>query len=155
MPRFYVLSNTDLCRGIGLVADLAWTLAATFHEPEAFLCPIHELLINAVEHGNLGLGFDMKRHLLRCGRWQEEIERRLQLPENKNKAIRVHLSDGEKRRLVIADAGAGFCPQNYLEKQSTTLGPNGYGLRLAFSGPFDDILFNDRGNVVTCCLQVD
>jgi len=33
-------------------------------------------LINAVEHGNLQIGYELKTQLVAEGRWREEIERR-------------------------------------------------------------------------------
>ena len=44
-----------------------------------------ELFVNAIEHGNLGIGYEEKTRLLGEGILSEEIERRLELPENADK----------------------------------------------------------------------
>ncbi len=42
---------------------------------------LSELLVNAIEHGNLEIGYDEKSRLLQSEGWQGEIDRRLALPE--------------------------------------------------------------------------
>ena len=63
-------------------ANLAYKIAACFPEPQKAAFGLNELMHNAVEHGNLGIGYDEKANLLRSGSWREEVERRLNFPEN-------------------------------------------------------------------------
>ena len=61
--------------------NLAYKIATSFPEPQKVAFGLNELMRNAVEHGNLGIGYDEKANLLRSGIWQEEVERRLKSPE--------------------------------------------------------------------------
>ncbi len=62
--------------------NLAFLIANCFPEPEAAVYGLNEMLINAVEHGNLGITYGEKTQLILEGRLRKEIERRLALPEN-------------------------------------------------------------------------
>ncbi len=65
--------------------SLAFLIANCFPEPQVAVYGLNEMLINAVEHGNLGITFAEKTKLVLEGRIFEEIERRLALPENQEK----------------------------------------------------------------------
>ena len=51
-------------------------------EPHRVVTGISELLINALEHGNLKIGYEEKSNLMRRGMWQIEVDRRLNAKEN-------------------------------------------------------------------------
>ena len=51
-------------------------------DPEAVIIGLTELLVNAVEHGNLGITYEDKTALNAAGTWDTEVRRRLALPEN-------------------------------------------------------------------------
>lgn len=70
---------------------------------------LHELLINAVEHGNLGITYAEKTELVLRGRWLEEVERRLADPAYGEKEARITFSATKDAMTVhIKDAGKGF-----------------------------------------------
>lgn len=50
---------------------------------------ISELFANAVEHGNVTLSYDEKTELISQNKLQEEVERRLALPEHRGKYVTV------------------------------------------------------------------
>ena len=52
---------------------LAAAFAALCEEPDLAGMGLVELLVNAVEHGNLGITFHEKSELLSAGRWEEEV----------------------------------------------------------------------------------
>jgi two-component system cell cycle response regulator len=132
---------------------IAQTLAHYFPNPEQYVTAIHELLLNAVEHGNLGIGYEKKTELLRTGKWVDEVEHRLALPENIGKEVDIRLSyDGFEYTLTIADEGQGFAWEDYVLRPIDTR-PNGRGLWIAFHSRFDRIAFNRRGNQVTCTVR--
>jgi hypothetical protein len=51
---------------------------------------ICELLLNAVEHSNLGITYEEKTRLDEPGTWEAEVHRRLRLPEYANTQAHVH-----------------------------------------------------------------
>lgn len=133
---------------------LAQTLAHYFPKPEQFVTGIHELLVNAMEHGNLGLGFAAKTELIRQGKWKEEIAHRLSLPENATKEVEIKLSYNEfECRLTITDQGKGFPWKEFVGRPAGSALPNGRGLWIAFNSKFDHIIFNAAGNEVTCVAE--
>ena len=133
------------------IYTLSQTLANFFPKPEHSAIGIYELLVNALEHGNLGIGYDMKSALIRQGKWHEEIIRRLSLPEYTQREVHITLThDAYECRLTICDQGNGFAWQDYIGRISDDRRPNGRGLWIAFNNLFDDIAFNACGNEVTC-----
>lgn len=114
---------------------------------------IGELLVNAVEHDNLGITLEEKSELLKFGRWQEEIETRLSSEENRGKFAAVELRrNNGSFAVTIRDQGAGFDWQGYLESEvrpSTLL--HGRGMDLAIIAGFETVEYLGTGNEV--CLS--
>ncbi len=132
------------------VYPLALALAGQFPEPAEAVTSIHELIMNAVEHGNLRLGFEAKTQLLRQGIWHAEITRRLCLPEYVSREVEIQLMrDDTGTRLTIRDEGEGFAWREYVAREQSLERPNGRGLWIAWHGPFSQICFNEVGNAVT------
>ncbi len=144
-------ANVFKIKTLDEAAELSRELARQFPAPEKIWVGLHELLINAIEHGNLGIGFDAKASLLRTGRWAEEIERRLKLPEYADRKVTIRFARNERKcRLKIEDQGTGFD----WEKQTTRMPlpemPNGRGLIIARASGFDCLEFNRKGNAIVC-----
>lgn len=138
-------------RDVDNIYLLSQTLAHYFPQPEQFVTAIYELLLNAVEHGNLEIGSKKKGELLYDGTLRDEIERRLDMPEYARKEVEIKIShDDSECRLVIADQGGGFPWKDYIDNRSDEKAPHGRGLWIAFNSQFDYIAFNAAGNEVTC-----
>ena len=136
------------------IHHLSQLLAQYFPKPDQFVTGIYELLLNAVEHGNLGIGFEAKTELIRQGKWKEEITRRLALPEYAKKEVEITIThDDHEGCLTIADQGNGFPWREYVGRPADGKRPNGRGLWIAFNSKFDRIIFNPTGNEVTCVVQ--
>src|SRR5262245_50298466 len=91
----------------------AKVLAAFLAEacPNFFLSNVGlcELFINAVEHGNLQIKHEEKAKLQADVDWLKEIERRLELPENKHKYVHVYfLRTKAAIEIRVVDQGTGF-----------------------------------------------
>ena len=129
---------------------LAELLSKICPNPEAAVTGLWQLLLNAVEHGNLGLTYDDKAALLSGGQWQQEIEQRLRSPERASKYASVRV---ERRRdallFRITDQGAGFEPQTYLEfDPERATHAHGRGIAMARLISFDALSYNAIGNSV-------
>ena len=109
-----------------------------------------ELLVNAVEHGNLGITFDDKTALLETGRWQDEIEKRLKSEAYRDRFASVSIRrDGSCFTIVIQDQGDGFDWENYLEARDTpSTMLHGRGLSLAMSAEFAAVQYRGTGSEV-------
>jgi len=115
---------------------------------------LNELFTNAVEHGNLGIGYQRKGELLESGKWEEEIQRRLQLPENRNKFVRVHLKKMNDELLVrVEDEGRGFDYAPYLKFDNGRIFDT-HGRGIAITNTHLQVKYSDRGNKVEVRLPV-
>jgi anti-sigma regulatory factor (Ser/Thr protein kinase) len=130
---------------------LAQMLAQFFPDPEECITAVHELLMNAIEHGTLSIGSEKKTALIMTGAWKNEITQRLRMPEYAARTVHVRLEqEGMKRRLHIVDEGEGFDWQEYSEAKAPSRKPNGRGLWIAFNSGFSHVTFNEKGNAVCC-----
>jgi CheY-like chemotaxis protein len=134
--------------------DEAKTAAALIGKLAAKAAPVMigllELISNAVEHGNLGLGWARKGELLRDGMWDQEIARLLHLPENQGKFVKIDfVRDADTVRVTISDQGEGFDWRHF-----TSLLPDrafethGRGIATARVLSFDDVNYRGKGNEV-------
>ena len=133
------------------IQNLALLLGNLFDRAELAATGLFELLLNAVEHGNLEIGFDLKAELLASGGWESEIQRRLGLPENAAKDVDVVVRrDGRMIDIEITDKGKGFDwrPFMLVEPSRATRG-NGRGIAKANLVAFDKLTYRAPGNVVT------
>ncbi len=136
------------------IRHLASFLANFYPESERVVHGLSELLLNAVEHGNLGISYNEKSQLMLKNTWLSEIQHRLSLPEYKTKKVRVHYKrHSEKITLKIKDEGDGFDWHNYMEIQSDRATDNhGRGIALAKMMSFDDIQYLGNGNELICTI---
>lgn len=109
-----------------------------------------ELLINAVEHGNLAITYAEKSALLAQGRWAEEVERRLALPAYAERRVAVLAEKLPNAFVVtITDQGDGFDWQHYLDFQpERAFDLHGRGIAMSRSFSFDQLEYRGKGNCV-------
>ncbi len=127
-------------------------LAGLYDQPDDVLMGLSELMINAVEHGNLGITYDEKTELNHNGEWEEEVARRLALSENKQKYAKVMLErTSQAIVLTIEDCGDGFDWDAYLEiSPERALHNHGRGIAMSRMLSFDEIEYVAPGNKVIC-----
>ena len=127
--------------------------------PDKIIMGLSELLINAVEHGNLNIGYDEKSRLKTQGNWQEEILRRLQLPEYRDKyATLEFLHTDDQFIFTITDQGQGFSPDKFLQLDPERAYDNhGRGIYMARLISFEQIEFRNNGAqvIATAVLSQD
>ena len=136
--------------------SLAATLASFYPDPQRTMLGLSELLINAVEHGNLGISYEEKSVLLQKARWENEIERRLALPENAGKVVGVLLEHSPKEiRTTVTDCGEGFAWEKYLEMSpERAFDPNGRGIAMSRMMSFDSLEYLGKGNQVVATVKL-
>lgn len=132
--------------------NLAPMIANFFPNPGRVVLGISELLVNAIEHGNLGITYDEKSRLMKRDIWREEVERRRNLPEYRDRRVRVSIiSNAEDISLWIRDEGKGFDWVKYLEiSPERATDPHGRGIAMSKMLSFDAIQYIGRGNEVMC-----
>jgi anti-sigma regulatory factor (Ser/Thr protein kinase) len=111
---------------------------------------LSELLINAVEHGNLGISYDDKTLFNERGTWLEEVEKRLQQEANKNKFATLEFQRGDSEiKIVVKDQGSGFDWQPYLQMSADRAMDNhGRGIAMAGMISFSRVEYQGNGKVV-------
>ena len=122
------------------------------------LCPeagmartaITELLINAIEHGNLGIGYREKSALCLQNAWHAEVARRLADPRWCDRYCELQfVRDSHHLRLTIRDQGDGFDFERYFDiEASRAFDPNGRGIALARRAGRVQVEYQGKGNVV-------
>ncbi len=135
--------------------DLAKVLANACARPDRAVTGISELLINAVEHGNLGIKYEEKTRLVAMGQWKAEVNRRLQQDEYQNKKVLVRFKrEGKLNRILIKDEGNGFDWQNFLELDPLrAYDTHGRGIAMARIMSVDNIKYLGNGNQVELIIQ--
>jgi len=130
---------------------LAGFLARLTPQPERTILGLSELLINAVEHGNLGISYHEKSVLNEKGIWREEIERLLALPENAERSVTARMQrTAGGISFTIIDQGAGFDWHRYLEMSpERAFDSHGRGIAMSRLVSFSALEYSGCGNTVT------
>lgn len=132
------------------VDSISAFLARMYPVPADALVGIRELMLNAVEHGNLAITYAEKSKLHAEGEWASEITRRLELPDYAKRRAHVALSrvdDGIA--LTIQDEGDGFDWARYASfDASRATDVHGRGIAMSRAISFDDIQYWAPGNHV-------
>ncbi len=130
---------------------LAVHISSGWAQPEASV-GLLELLVNAVEHGNLEITYEEKGRLLASNRLEEERQHRLQLPKYKSRLVRVDLEQVDSElRITIQDEGQGFDYERFLVLDRGRLfDAHGRGILLASNTL--DVTYSPPGNRVSVTL---
>ena len=132
-------------------------IAAACPEPDKVATGLSELLINAVEHGNLEISYAEKSQLLAEQQWEHEVELRLNLPKFSGRIVSVHFERHENDIVImIKDQGKGFEWQQYLEiSPERSSDSHGRGIAMAKMLSFDHIEYAGNGNEVKVTIDID
>lgn len=135
---------------------LAIFLAKVCPESDKRVTGLTELLINAVEHGNLGISYDEKSELMAKNEWSNEVEKRLTLPEYAKKEVVVTFEKNEDEiRFIIRDQGRGFEWERYLQIETSRMThTHGRGIAMANLMSLDDIQYQGIGNEVIAVVKL-
>ena len=156
-----ILSLVDKCEfsfnRIEEAHDLTVYLANFYPDPERVTLGISEMLINAIEHGTLGITYEEKSRLNSEGKWEEEIKRRQEDVANANKKVNVFYKKNDKEvTLTIKDEGNGFNWQDYMEIDfNRATDSHGRGIAMSNIMSFDRIEYIGCGNEVCCKISLE
>ncbi len=138
------------CRTLSEVKDLALVLAEASGSPDRTVKGYSELLINAIEHGNLEISYEEKGHLLSEGRWETEVKSRLLHPYYLDRVVMVSYEKTDEGSVVtIADEGGGFNWEEYMDfSHERVFDLNGRGIAMSRSLSFDRMEYQNNGSTV-------
>jgi CheY-like chemotaxis protein len=132
------------------VSCLVPILAALCSNPDAVASGLADLMVNAVEHGNLGISYREKSRLKKSGDWAGEITKRLALAPyaGRSASIRAERTT-EGMVFTITDQGEGFDWEKYIDfDPDRAFDLNGRGIALARLISFSSLTYRGKGNVV-------
>ncbi len=132
------------------VTMLAHLIAGCFPAPDHAVYGLYELMLNAVEHGNLGITYDEKLDYINAQTWRDEVDKRLQMPENQNKsATLTYEATDDGIEVRIKDCGIGFNWKEYIDfAPLRSMDPNGRGIALTRVRSFPNLQYIGNGNEV-------
>lgn len=150
--------NNDFNHIDTIISFLTEDLSEFFSEMDISMIRIgiREMLINAMEHGNLEISNEEKTKFLQNGSYPQILKERLENPILKNRKVIVESKITKKEVIFkIIDEGNGFDVLEYLNKKNlaTLDSLHGRGI-LITKNAFDKILYNKKGNCVIMIKQV-
>ncbi len=117
---------------------------------------LREMVINAIEHGNLEVSYEEKTRAQKEQRYFEFLAERKEHPRYKNRRVRIEYSITPERAVYrITDEGKGFnhtrylkgaLPEPFLQEEQPL--EHGRGIMMSTLA-FDRIVYNEKGNQVT------
>lgn len=143
-------------RTLEAARDLATVLANACPDPKKVVIGMSELLINAVEHGNLGITYAEKSALRESDSWDEEVGRRLGDPQYSDRRVRVDFHrTREMINVTITDEGDGFDWSKYMDiDPARAFDTHGRGIAMSRMISFDSVEYHGNGNEVTVTVSL-
>ncbi|MBL8022312.1 MAG: ATP-binding protein [Leptospirales bacterium] len=113
---------------------------------------LREILINAIEHGNLAITYDDKTRELSSGNYLEFIQARQADPVYRDRKVVVEYElTTINVTYTITDDGAGFdhAAMKKREADAADAAPESHGRGIVVTeNAFDEVIYNDAGNSV-------
>lgn len=151
-----IMNGQFVFRTLEEARNLSTMLALACPNSDAVVVGLQELLVNAVEHGNLEITGAQKRDLLIAGTWREEIERRLADPAYAERRVIVTFQRGARMiAFTIQDEGEGFDHEAFLAGPPAGAGYRGRGITLARTLSFSSLTYMGSGSVVEAVILLD
>jgi two-component system cell cycle response regulator len=136
---------------------LTTMLSLACPEPTTVALGFLELILNAIEHGNLNIGYDLKTQELENGTWPEKIKQRLESDKYKDRVVTVKFAcQKDEVSLEVIDQGDGFDWQKYAS--TPTLDPyalHGRGILYATSIDAATLTYKGNGNHVVLTINTN
>lgn len=130
--------------------DLAVLAANVAPNPERVVLGLTELMLNAIEHGNLAISYAEKTELIANEGLEAEVARRLNLPEYAGRRARLKIEHcGDTLNFLIEDEGRGFDWLPFIDMSPTrAFDTHGRGIAMSRLISFDHVEYRGRGNEV-------
>jgi CheY-like chemotaxis protein/anti-sigma regulatory factor (Ser/Thr protein kinase) len=132
--------------------NISSAIASLAAQPDKVSIAVLELIINAIEHGNLCIGYDLKKELSLSNRLDEEVEKRLNSIEHKDKRVYIYLKiSSEQVSVTICDEGQGFNWRKFKDFDPVRLmEPNGRSIAIINNLIDVHVQYHEPGNKVVC-----
>jgi PAS domain S-box-containing protein len=158
--KFFISESQSLVMGnhLFLVGDVTYRLTRNLKRyldtdtVELMRLALVEMIINAIEHGNLEISFHEKTEALKDSNYFDFINTRQINPLYRERQVRIEYSitPGEARYAIVDD-GPGFDHKSFFERDmvdiNLTFKAHGRGVLMA-SKIFDEVRYSAEGNRV-------
>ncbi|MBF0341570.1 MAG: response regulator [Magnetococcales bacterium] len=138
--------------------SLAGLLSNLCPEPNQAVMGLSELLINAVEHGNLGITYEEKSNAMTTfDGWDMLVKERQAMEAHASKQVRVFIErpPGEIRFRIV-DEGRGFDWRPYETlRPERAFDSHGRGIAMALMFSFHTLEYLGKGNEVIGSIRLD
>ncbi len=158
--KFFISESQNVVMGnqLFLVADVTYRMTRNLkryfdHDTvELMRLALVEMIINAIEHGNLEITYQEKTEAFKNNTYFDFINERQGNPSYRGRQVRIEYSITPiEARYVIADDGSGFDHKGFVERDMADISLNftahGRGVLMA-TKIFDKIRYSDEGNRV-------
>jgi len=147
-----IFLDNDMSKVWGVVNQVLFNLPSSLESKliEGLKLGLYEIIVNAIEHGNLGITYEQKKEALQKNTYSSLVKQRIEQANKQGKKVFI-ISNLEPERMVIEiqDQGKGFNINELPGAQDpeALLSANGRGILLA-SLYFDSIDYIEPGNRV-------
>lgn len=143
-------------RDIAQARRLASRLAELAPRPKHVAMGLLELLVNAVEHGNLEVGYAEKSRLIDSGGMEAELARRLADPALGARRATLSFERAPEQLVIeITDEGPGFDWARFLELDpERAFDSHGRGIAMARRMAFSTLEYLGKGNRVRATVSL-
>jgi YesN/AraC family two-component response regulator len=150
--RKRLVIDNDITRIWGVINQLLFNVPQAIDEAtlEGMSLGLYEIILNAIEHGNLGISYEEKSEAIQNNCYLELLESRLNDPIRREKRVFIDCTtDAIELTVEIRDQGDGFDFHEFEEpeNQEEVLRAHGRGIFLA-SLYFDKLAYDGPGNTV-------
>lgn len=157
MVKNYILKNS-IGDAAGVIKEICGEISGCIDETNInlFGAALYEVAINAIEHGNLGISYEMKKEWIEKSIYQEKLSELLKSEKAKNTFVKISLEiEDNFLTLTVQDEGLGFKPQKEMEKiiKEDFMRNCGRGMMMMKSY-FDEIKYNETGNSITLIKKI-
>ncbi len=143
-------SDTDRVQSI--INQLLIGLGGDFDKARADIAlGLHETIVNAIEHGNLGITSEEKNQSLENQTYMKLLEERQRDPQYSSRKVTIEYTLTDRVvQYKIRDEGAGFDWRSFIEREAPNdlLALHGRGIMIC-RHLFDSMEYNEVGNEVT------
>jgi CheY-like chemotaxis protein len=159
--KFFQSEKQELVMGnqLFLAGDVAYRITHNLRRytdtetAELIRLALVEMIINAIEHGNLEVSFEEKSKELGEGVYAEFIAHRQSDPAYENRRVRIEFTvNPEAATYTISDEGSGFDHRAFVKMDvadvNVPMKLHGRGMIIS-KKIFDEIRYNEAGNSVT------
>ncbi len=145
-----IIIGNDFHELHSIIRQLTINLSKVCKNPKKIELALYEIIINAIEHGNLGITADEKKQSIQNDKYYQLLNERKLMEKFKKRKVYIEttLSD-DYVEYVIEDEGIGFDWRKKTNNQEPIdlLNEHGRGI-LMVRNIFDIIEYNEKGNKV-------